>query len=106
MSSGLQNMGYGSSNASPHTNLLIMNGHFKSLSQFNAAPVPAVLSTDIPTQMEPSFVSEKAKFSNKNTIMYCPEKPVKEFVSPPPKVGWVRPKRGCLLFLLAYYTFP
>jgi hypothetical protein len=21
-------------------------------------------------------------------------------------VGWVRPKRGCLLFLLAYYTFP
>jgi hypothetical protein len=38
-----------------------MNGHFKSLSQINSAPVPIVLSADTPTQMEPSFISEKCK---------------------------------------------
>jgi hypothetical protein len=28
------------------------------------------------------------------------------FIFFPPAGGWVRPKRGCLFFLLAYYAFP
>jgi hypothetical protein len=54
-----------------------MKGHFKSLSQINTAPVPTVLSTDIPTQMESTFINEKCMFWIKNTIMYCPYKPGK-----------------------------
>jgi hypothetical protein len=65
-----------------HTNLLIVKGHFKLLLRINTAPIPIVLSTDIPTQMEPSFISEKqvlgqehrhvlpAKTSYKNAFLY------------------------------------
>jgi hypothetical protein len=60
----------------PHTNLLIMKGHFKSLPRINTAPVPIVLSIDIPTQTEQSFISEKCKFWVKNTVMYCLQKPL------------------------------
>jgi hypothetical protein len=38
-----------SSNGTQHTNLLILKGYFKSLSQINTVPIPVVLSTDIPT---------------------------------------------------------
>jgi hypothetical protein len=34
----------------------------QSLSQINTAPIPNVLSTDIHTQIEPSFISKKCKF--------------------------------------------
>jgi hypothetical protein len=51
-----------------------MKGHFKRLPRINTAPIPIVLSTDIPTQMERSFISEKCKFLVKNTIMYLPTK--------------------------------
>jgi hypothetical protein len=39
-----------------------MKGHFKYLLGINTAPIPTVLSIDIPTQLEPSFISEKCKF--------------------------------------------
>jgi hypothetical protein len=42
-----------------------MKGHFKSLSQINPAPVPVVLSTDKPTQVEPSFMSENVSFGSR-----------------------------------------
>jgi hypothetical protein len=42
-----------------HNNLLIVKGHFKRLPRINTAPVPTVLSIDMPTQMESSFISEK-----------------------------------------------
>jgi hypothetical protein len=58
-----------------HTNLLIMKGHFKRLPRINTTPIPIVLSIDLPTQMEPSFISEKCKFWVKNTVMYCLQKP-------------------------------
>jgi hypothetical protein len=54
-----------------HINLLIVKGHFKSLSRINATPIPIILSIDIPTQVETSFVSEKCKFWVKKTVMYC-----------------------------------
>jgi hypothetical protein len=63
-----------------HTNLLIVKGRFKRLSRINNAPIPIVLSTDIPTQMGPRFISEKCKFWVKNTVMYCLQKPVKKCV--------------------------
>jgi hypothetical protein len=59
-----------------HINLKIMKGHFRRISQISTVPVPIVLSIDTPTQMEPSFMSEKCKFWVKNSIMYCPQKPV------------------------------
>jgi hypothetical protein len=66
----------------PHISLLILKGYFKSLSEINTAPVPIVLSIDIPTEMEPSFLRKICKFWFKNTIMYCLQKPVKKFVFP------------------------
>jgi hypothetical protein len=36
-------------------------GHFCSLSPINIAPVPIVVSIDMPTQMEPSFIGEKCR---------------------------------------------
>jgi hypothetical protein len=53
-----------------YSTLLNVKGHFKSLSQTNTASVSIVLSIDIPTQMEPSFISEKCKFWAKNNVMY------------------------------------
>jgi hypothetical protein len=38
-----------------------VKGHFKRLLRINIAPIPIVLSTDIPTQMEPSSITEKCK---------------------------------------------
>jgi hypothetical protein len=59
-----------------HTPVLILMGHFKSLSQINTSPVPIVLSIDTPTQMELSFISEKCKFWVENIIMYCLQNPI------------------------------
>jgi hypothetical protein len=54
----------------PLASLLIAKGHFKSMSGTNTAPVPIVLSIDITSQMEPSFISEKYNFWVENTAMY------------------------------------
>jgi hypothetical protein len=61
----------------PHVNLLIMKGHFKSLSQINIVPVPIVLSIDIPTNMEPSFVSENMSFGLRTSSCTAHKKQVK-----------------------------
>jgi hypothetical protein len=58
-----------SSNGTPHTSLLIMKGHFRSKSWINTAPVPTVLSVDIPTHMEPVFSREQRKFCVQRTVM-------------------------------------
>jgi hypothetical protein len=63
-----------SSNGTHHANLLIVKGHFKSLSRINTSPVPTVLSINTPSQLEPSVISEKCKFCAKGTVMYCPQK--------------------------------
>jgi hypothetical protein len=49
-------------------------GALQTSSSINTAPVPIVLSIDIPTQMEPSFISKKCQFWVKNTVMYCLQK--------------------------------
>lgn len=41
----------------------------------NTTSLPFVLSTDRPTQMEPTFIGEKYKFWFKNTASYCPPPP-------------------------------
>jgi hypothetical protein len=58
--------------------------------------LPVVLSIDIPTQVEPSFVFENCKLYIKNTFMYCSQKPVAKnsFIS-----------RNCLLRLLEPVLF-
>jgi hypothetical protein len=38
-----------SSNGTTHNNLLILKGHFKSLSRINTAPVPIGLNIDVHT---------------------------------------------------------
>jgi hypothetical protein len=43
--------------------------HFKMLSCINTAPVPIVLSTYTPTQIEPSFIIKKCEFGSR--IAYC-----------------------------------
>jgi hypothetical protein len=48
--------------------------HLKSLSWINSVPVPIIVSIDLPTQMEPSFISKECKFWVKNSIMYCLQK--------------------------------
>jgi hypothetical protein len=63
-----------SGNGTPHTNLLIVEGHFKNLSLINTLPIPITSSNDIPTQTEPSFISAKCLFWIKNVVMYCPQK--------------------------------
>jgi hypothetical protein len=60
-----------------------VKGHFKRLLRINTAPVPIVLSIDIPTQMEPSFINEKCKFWVKEAVMYCLQKPVTKIHSSP-----------------------
>jgi hypothetical protein len=61
---------------------MIMKGHFRNLSWIKTAPTPIVLSIDTPTQMEPSFISEKmvgqeyhhvlpAETSYKNVFFSC-----------------------------------
>jgi hypothetical protein len=72
-----------SSNGTPHTNLLIVKGHFKLLPRINTAPIPIVLSIDIRTQTKPSFISEECKFWVKNTVMYCLQKPLTKMRSSP-----------------------
>jgi hypothetical protein len=42
-----------------HANVLIVRGHFKNMSRINTDSLPIVLSTDVATQMEPSFISER-----------------------------------------------
>jgi hypothetical protein len=42
----------------PHTDILITKGYFKSLSQINTAPEPTVLSTDITTHMDQSLIGK------------------------------------------------
>jgi hypothetical protein len=37
----------------------IVRGHLKNMSRINTDSLPIVLSTDVPTQMEPSFISER-----------------------------------------------
>jgi hypothetical protein len=64
-----------------HTNLLIKKRHFRSLFQIKSATIPTVLSTDTPTQIEPSFKSEKHKSWVNNTVMYCLQKPVTKIPS-------------------------
>jgi hypothetical protein len=59
-----------SSNGTPHTNLTV-KVYSESLFWINAAPVPVVLSTVIPTQKEPDFVNEKCMFWVEETVMYC-----------------------------------
>jgi hypothetical protein len=46
----------------PYINLMILKGHFFSLFRINTARIPIVISTDTPTQMKPSFISEEWKF--------------------------------------------
>jgi hypothetical protein len=53
-----------------------VKGYLKTLPWINTAPVPADLSTDIPTQVEPRFISKKYKFWVKNTSMYRLQEPV------------------------------
>jgi hypothetical protein len=60
-------------NGTPHTNLLIMKGHLKSLSWTNTTLVPILLSMYTPTQMEPRF--NKSTFWVKNITIYCLQKP-------------------------------
>jgi hypothetical protein len=43
----------------PHTKFFIVKRYFKSLSWINTAPTPIALSTALPTQIEPSFMSKK-----------------------------------------------
>jgi hypothetical protein len=57
-----------------HTNLLIMKGNFRSLSQIKTAPVPIFLCIGVHTQMEQSFIGKKLKYWVKNTVMYCLDK--------------------------------
>lgn len=45
-----------------HTNLLIMKGNFRSLSQIKTAPVPIFLCIGVHTQMEQSFIGKKLKY--------------------------------------------
>jgi hypothetical protein len=57
-------------NDTPLINPLILKGHLKSLSQINTAQVLRIdLNADTPTQVKPSFTSEKCKFWVKNTVM-------------------------------------
>jgi hypothetical protein len=58
-----------SSNGTPHTNLLIVKGLFKSLSCINTAPVPTVLRIDVPTLMEPIFIGEISVLDQKHCYM-------------------------------------
>jgi hypothetical protein len=69
-----------SSNGMPHTNLLNVKGHFKSLSRINTVQIPIVLSIGTPTQMKPSFISEECKFWVKNTEMYCRKHQLRKYV--------------------------
>jgi hypothetical protein len=84
LNNGLQNTGptTDTSHAALYTNLLTVNGNFKSLSQINTAPILTVLSTDILTEMKPSFISEKCKFWVKNTVMYCSQEPLTKICAP------------------------
>jgi hypothetical protein len=61
-----------------HTNLLTVAEYFKSSSQINTAPVPTVLSTDIPITIQPSFIGKKYEFWVKQTVVYCLHKSVKK----------------------------
>jgi hypothetical protein len=70
-----------SSNGTPHTNLLIMKGHFKNLYWINTAQTPIVLSTDIPTQVKPRFISKKSKCWVQTNIMFCLQKPATKMCS-------------------------
>jgi hypothetical protein len=40
-----------------------------------------VLSADVPTQMEPSFISKKFEFWVEEIVRYCPQQPVTEMLS-------------------------
>jgi hypothetical protein len=71
-----------SSGGTSHTNLLIVKGYLKTLPWINSAPLPADLSTDITTQVEPRFISIKYKFWIKNTSTYQLQKPVTKMRSP------------------------
>jgi hypothetical protein len=51
-------------------------GHFKSLSQINTAPISSALITDILSQIEPSFIRGKCKFCVKNGVVYYLQKPI------------------------------
>jgi hypothetical protein len=54
-----------SSNGRSHTYLLIVKGHFKSLSRINTVPIPILLSTDIFTHYQTEkkiFISETSEF--------------------------------------------
>jgi hypothetical protein len=60
---------------------LILNGYFKSLSYINTALVPFILSIDIPTHMEPRFISKNCRFWVKETNVHRQQKPVTETCS-------------------------
>jgi hypothetical protein len=55
-----------------HTNVLIMKGNLRSISQINTAPVPIFLGIGVLTQIEPSFISKKPKYCVKNTYHVLP----------------------------------
>jgi hypothetical protein len=46
-----------------------VKGYFKSLSQKTAVPVCIVPGIDIPTQVEPSFISKRITFYLKNAVV-------------------------------------
>jgi hypothetical protein len=48
--------------AAQHTQIFQSEGVLHESSWMNNAQIPAVLSTDIPTQMEPNFFNKKLKF--------------------------------------------
>jgi hypothetical protein len=56
-----------------HSNLLMVKGYFKSLSQINTLPVLIILTTDVPLRW--NTASPVKMFWVKN-IMYCSQKPV------------------------------
>jgi hypothetical protein len=53
-----------------------VKGYFKRLSRINTAPIPIVLSIDILTQMEPSFISEKCKVLGQEHYHVLPAKTI------------------------------
>jgi hypothetical protein len=59
------------------TLISVEKGYFKSLFSISTAPVPTVLITNIPTQMEPTVISKKRKVQVKNSAMYRPQKLLK-----------------------------
>jgi hypothetical protein len=59
------------SNGTLHTNLLIMKGYFRSVSQINTAPIHIVLSTHIPTQMEPNVIATKYVLGQEHCLVLC-----------------------------------